>query len=275
MSKHYIGEIGTDIILNCGTDISAATAVYIKYQKPDGTSGSWAGTKYNTNYVKYTLLANDIGVAGRWVFQAYITSTLWTGYGETCEIIFSPLFDTDSLTSLVKLKEYLGITSTNTDDDAFLENIITRVSDDIESTCNRVFRAATYTEYYRGSGTDKLLLRNFPINTITTIHDDMDRDWGADTLIASTEYNISDEVEGMVIYTDGIFTDCGSTENIKIVYNAGYNVLPYDLEMACLKKCAAEYIESKGLFNGLSKGTSPSDLREQADEVIGAYAIIK
>ncbi len=49
MSKHYPGETGTEIRVNCGVDISAATATYIYCKKPTGTVVTWPATVYNSN----------------------------------------------------------------------------------------------------------------------------------------------------------------------------------------------------------------------------------
>ena len=85
MGKIYVGDIGGAVILNCGTDISAADPVKILYKKPSGTTGEWTGAVYNTNYIKYTTQENDIDEAGIWEFQSYLTLSGWTGRGETAK----------------------------------------------------------------------------------------------------------------------------------------------------------------------------------------------
>jgi len=35
MDKHYKGEIGTEIIINCGSDVSTASIVEIRVKKPN------------------------------------------------------------------------------------------------------------------------------------------------------------------------------------------------------------------------------------------------
>jgi uncharacterized phiE125 gp8 family phage protein len=180
------------------------------------------------------------------------------------------------LTTLANLKEYLGIKTANTDDDTFLTNLITRISDDMERQCHRAFHAATYTQYYKGDGTSKLLLKQYPVNSVASIYDDVDRVWGADTAIDAGDISISQECEGLIILKDDIFSESDDIENIKITYNAGYSTIPTDLEFACIKLCAADYLESKGLVAGFAEGErNPDKLRKSAKEVIKGYKRIR
>jgi len=40
--KLYTGDTGTAIILDCGTNISSASATTIEVRKPDGSAATWA-----------------------------------------------------------------------------------------------------------------------------------------------------------------------------------------------------------------------------------------
>jgi hypothetical protein len=55
--KHYIGEIGKVIIVNCGEDISGSSVAHIKIKKPDDTLTTWKGEVYTmggkANYIRY------------------------------------------------------------------------------------------------------------------------------------------------------------------------------------------------------------------------------
>ena len=95
MSKHYISEVGTDFILDCGIDITAATEVYIKYKSPT-LEGSWSAALYSsyselakvagTYLIKRTLVATDFNVSGDWKFQAYVGAVDGTWWGETINL---------------------------------------------------------------------------------------------------------------------------------------------------------------------------------------------
>jgi hypothetical protein len=81
--QSHEGDIGTEILLDTGVDITDATLAEIKYQKPDGTTGSWTGVVDSTTKVKYVTLANDLDQAGQWLFQSYVETPTWKGHGET------------------------------------------------------------------------------------------------------------------------------------------------------------------------------------------------
>lgn len=85
--KHYVGEVGTIILLDTGEDVSDASSVAIKVQKPDGTEATWAGEVYQNNYVKHALQAGDLDQEGAYQLQAYVAASgSYTGRGETVEL---------------------------------------------------------------------------------------------------------------------------------------------------------------------------------------------
>lgn len=83
-TKLYVGDIGTEIILDTKTDISGASSVAIKYMKPGTTSiSSWVGTILDGTKVRYVLQVDDIDVSGTWKIMAYVNMGAWAGHGET------------------------------------------------------------------------------------------------------------------------------------------------------------------------------------------------
>lgn len=83
MSKVYVGDKGTEIILDCGSDVSTATVRKIKAKRPDGTTVDWTAAASGTNSIKYTTLTGDLSMAGNWQLQAYVETPAWSGLGET------------------------------------------------------------------------------------------------------------------------------------------------------------------------------------------------
>ena len=82
-NKVYVGDTNTKIKCDAGTDITTATVVTIKYKKPDGTTGSWAGTVVDTNYGQYVTQSGDLDEPGDWTIQPYYElSGGWEGHGE-------------------------------------------------------------------------------------------------------------------------------------------------------------------------------------------------
>jgi len=83
MGKTFVGDIDTEIIVNCGVDISLADPVALLYKKPDGTTGSWEPTIYNSNYLKYSTIEDDLDQEGTYRVQASLTLGDWIGLGES------------------------------------------------------------------------------------------------------------------------------------------------------------------------------------------------
>lgn len=91
MTRHYIGEIGTEIIVDIGVDITGATPTKLKVKKPDGTEVEWTATVYNSNYLKYTSLIGDFNISGTYSLQASLTLSGWTGLGDVATFeIYDP-----------------------------------------------------------------------------------------------------------------------------------------------------------------------------------------
>jgi len=86
MGKVYVGDVGTEIVLDCGSDISDATVMEIEVSKPSGATETWTAALEGTNYLKYVVQAGDLDEAGTWKLQASIVTPAWTGLGETAKL---------------------------------------------------------------------------------------------------------------------------------------------------------------------------------------------
>jgi len=161
---------------------------------------------------------------------------------------------TNALTTLDAVKEYYGMTGSKQSDDDLIENLIDRVTELFQSYCNvNAFKAKNYTEYLDGMGSKYLFVNNVPINSITSIHDDDEWDFTTDDLVDSSSYRIVDKK--YIVNKDYLFSL--GDQNIKIVYNAGYSAIPYDLENACIEEVVRRYrhrrdvdVRSKTLDDG-------------------------
>lgn len=83
MSKIYVGDVGTEILADCGTNITDAIAQAIKVTFPDGTQKEWPAQVYETDYLKYTLMAEDTVQAGVYTAQTYVETASGKWSGET------------------------------------------------------------------------------------------------------------------------------------------------------------------------------------------------
>ena len=91
MTKYYVSDTGTVVKLNCGEDISAASARSIAVRKPDGTTTSWPASASGTDSIAYTTLANTFDQNGTWLLQAVVTLPSGTWRGETATLlVYSP-----------------------------------------------------------------------------------------------------------------------------------------------------------------------------------------
>lgn len=151
-----------------------------------------------------------------------------------------------TLTTRASVKELLGIKSSVTAYDAVIDTLVLAVDGLVEDYCDRHFADTTYTEYHDGeSNQRKLLVRNYPLISVTSIHDDAGRTYGSDTLIASADYTFEtgDDADG-IVYLD--LSLARGQRNVKIVYRAGYATIPKTLSRAADLVCASIYNRRKG-----------------------------
>ena len=82
----FVGDIGIQLKLDAGIDISDQTTLKIRYRKPDKTTGLWAATVSATNYAVYTTVSGDLDVSGVWSLQIYIVAPSYTAHGKTANL---------------------------------------------------------------------------------------------------------------------------------------------------------------------------------------------
>lgn len=181
------------------------------------------------------------------------------------------------LISVNDIKEFLGITQT-TDDHIILP--LCQASQNIaKGYCDREFEGSTFIEFHDGDGVDIIQLRIFPIKSITSVYDDYDRVYGADTLIASIDYTFTPDT-GIVTLLGLVFSKY--VNNVKITYLAGYNgigqtaytALPYDLRQALVYLASAMYLEGKAginVFEGQEIVYRPTYLKKEAYKILDGY----
>jgi hypothetical protein len=86
-TKSYVNDIGTVILLDCGTSIADATVTNILVLKPDKIEYVWPGVIYNDKYIKYVIVSGDFNLRGKYLLQAYVETPAWQGRGETVELV--------------------------------------------------------------------------------------------------------------------------------------------------------------------------------------------
>ena len=93
--------------------------------------------------------------------------------------------------------------------------------------------------------------------SVTSVHDDLDREYTDDDLVDADDYTFYPE-HGILELDAGVFQD--GTRNVKIVYIAGYSTIPDDLAHAAIVWTAASFNRAGQGADGL------------ADEHLGDYS---
>ena len=77
---HYIGENGTNIIIDVKSDISTATKLIMMTQKPSGKCYQWVASALGLSSAKYKIKKGDLNEAGTYTVQLYLEMPDWAGY---------------------------------------------------------------------------------------------------------------------------------------------------------------------------------------------------
>ena len=72
----FVGDT-IKITLETEVDLSSFDDLYIKYRKPDLTTGRWEATQcpVSDTCMYYTVDGTEIDISGDWAVQAYVTNT--------------------------------------------------------------------------------------------------------------------------------------------------------------------------------------------------------
>jgi len=133
------------------------------------------------------------------------------------------------------LKTYNTNPSDYTATEEQLNYLIDGVSAEIENICNRKFNLDTYNEVHDIDGS-KVFLSQYPINSITTVEYGDPFSTTDRIPIESTDYfSINDS--GIVSLN---LTLRRAEQYVHVVYSAGYETIPDDLNLICVKAVVAE-----------------------------------
>lgn len=155
--------------------------------------------------------------------------------------------DANAWTTLEATKRHLGVDPDNTDQDDLITDLINAAYKALEGYIHHPLKAADYIEEYSGDGTNTLILRKYPINSVEYIYDDVLRDFAAISLIDSENYVIdNDEEVGSVRLFKNVAVFTRGVKNIKIKYNAGFTDenMPADAKTAC--HMLVSYLKNRG-----------------------------
>lgn len=170
--------------------------------------------------------------------------------------------------SVAQASEYTGISSADqTTYATFLTDMLDAAATFMENYCDRRLidggADTALTEYVSYSGDGQTLYpNNYPIGAITSIHNDQNWNWDSTTALDSTFYRVNNERDS-VVFISSELTE--GTENIRIIYTAGYGAtgaptIPEDLAL-CTKIIFKKWVmdsNQKPLGRGLEQIASMS-----------------
>jgi hypothetical protein len=167
-----------------------------------------------------------------------------------------------SLASRDALKRYLGIDAADATQDALLDQLLAYASERIESHCRRRFASEEVTEYHDGPGTNELILLRRPVSGTPEVYVDSDREFPDSSEVPASELAVYPET-GLLVRVASPFPR--GVLNVKVVYTAGYETVPDDLEAACVKLAAAWYAHARSGADGVRKETLGDYAAEYSD----------
>jgi len=138
------------------------------------------------------------------------------------------------LTNLSAVKRWLNISSDN--DDALLTDLVTQVSSFVENTIQRKVLTTTHVETYRGTGGSRFLLRNWPVQSVTSV------EWGEtriDTVVDAIGNASGVATDGRSVILVGSRTPYDRP--VRVTYVAGYDSVPADLMLAVTELVGEAY----------------------------------
>lgn len=91
--KAYVGDVGTQVILDTNEDLSTALAQSIKVKKPSGDEETWEADVTESTKVSHTTGTGDFDEAGIYKLNSYVQLPSWQGHGKTVAIRVSALHE--------------------------------------------------------------------------------------------------------------------------------------------------------------------------------------
>lgn len=146
-----------------------------------------------------------------------------------------------ALVTLADTKEYLKISSTS--EDSILGFFVNEISKICNSYTGRHLLQKSYTEYYNGNGTPFLILNHYPIISVTSLHDDVNRVFdGSSAIDIGVDVLVKKDIGELELWnSESVFEK--DRANVKVVYSAGFvsSAVPYDLQLAVKRWIAIQY----------------------------------
>jgi hypothetical protein len=183
------------------------------------------------------------------------------------------------------MKGELGLPDTQ--DDANLTRLMTALEGRFESHLNRLLaRSVAETEYLDG-GSEYLLLKRFPVESVTSVHVSADQTWDATTLWASDTYVVNN-LRGRIIRNVARTAWSEGAQNIRVIYAGGYvaagdiaaagqYAAPEGLRLAFIMQCSflwrnrADLGRSQINAQGAGINLAPAELLPEVTHILNEF----
>lgn len=166
------------------------------------------------------------------------------------------------LTHLGDLKAYLGVTDTS--EDTYLQILQVGTEEAFKGLVGYAIEQNTYTEYLDGNWTSKIALRQNPVSNVASVNIDNNGYYGSNAngfgastlLVAGQDYYLQNDrseggsLSGILVRIANVWPgmmqklrgDLTASKvfgqgNIKVVYTAGYKIIPADVQQAIFEAC--------------------------------------
>lgn len=255
-----VGDAGAEAEdSNFGTagviDLTAATA--------DTLTELTAVIDAYSTYSSSVLYGDDIATENILTATVQAKSTLY-GY-----VLFNlaTVLSTYALTTWARTKYLLNLPDT---DQTLVEYLINSASEMAEYHARRKLAARAYTTDLDGPGGTTLLLPNYPINSITSIYEDTDREFDSDTLTDSDDYGYYSD-EGIVERYSGSWTT--GKKALRITYNGGLSTVDSRLQDAVIEVVAWNLKRYRGSGIGIRSISAPDGMNTAMETTIPLNAL--
>lgn len=178
------------------------------------------------------------------------------------------------LTTVANAKTWLNISVTT--DDVLLARLVSAASQFVQTWLNRTIAATSYTEYRNGNGQDRMMLKNFPIISVTAVNINGVPISQAPALAPNVPVQAGWQNDDLKVYLVG-FQFWQGTQNIQFQYTAGYAVTPLDIEQATIELIGLKYARRQHIdqvsknLNGEVVAFSTKDMTDEIKTLLQQY----
>lgn len=262
MTSFYdLGDVVTltTLVRDQSGALADATAVTATVAAPDGTSASPVVTKPSTGTYTLTYVPSQVGVH----------EVTWTATGDNAasfaDVFTVSTFAPDVPVSLAEAKNYLNITSSNSDEEIrrFLLVAVAAVERQLRG---RVLRPREFTEVVAGRGR-VAVLPHLPVSAVESVTED-------GKTVDTAGYRLRSATGVLERLPVGRRWE----DPVEVTYTAGSNRVPADLVQACLEMLRHLWTTQRGALPmdaGVPRPGSGYSIPNRVMELIEPHKVVQ